>query len=236
VRGRKPVNLSALEQLVVRFSHLAAEQRWIQEIEVNPLLVSAERMLALDARVVLYPAGTREEDLPKTAIRPYPVQYVKPWQEFLIRPVRPEDEPRMVRFHGTLSDRSVYLRYFHLMNFDQRVAHERLARICFVDYDREMVLVAEQEDEILAVGRLTRARQGNEAELAVLISDAMQGHGLGTELFRRLIEIARAEGLERVTAEILPENDHMVKICRMLGFGLRYSIDEHVVKADLPLN
>jgi acetyltransferase len=99
-----------------------------------------------------------------------------------------------------------------------------------------MVLVAEQDNAILAVGRLTRARQGNEAELAVLISDVMQGHGLGTELFRRLIEIARAEGLERVTAEILPENDHMVRICRQLGFGLRYSIDEHVVKAELPLN
>ena len=182
----------------------------------------------------------REEDLPKTAIRPYPVQYVKPWRfedgkEVLIRPVRPEDEPKMVRFHGTLSEHSVYLRYFHMMKLDQRVSHERLARICLVDYDREMVLVAEQENEILAVGRLTRARQGNEAELAVLISDVMQGHGLGTELVRRLIEIARAEGLERVTAEILPENDHMVKICRQLGFGVRYSINEHVVKADLPL-
>jgi acetyltransferase len=241
VRGRKPVDLDALEQLVVRFSYLAAEQRWIKEIDINPLLVSAERLIALDARVVLYPAGTREEDLPRTAIRPYPVHYVKPWRfedgkEFLIRPVRPEDEPKMVRFHGTLSDRSVYIRYFHMMNLDQRVSHERLARICFVDYDREMVLVAEQDNAILAVGRLTRARQGNEAELAVLISDVMQGHGLGTELFRRLIEIARAEGLERVTAEILPENDHMVRICRQLGFGLRYSIDEHVVKAELPLN
>jgi acetyltransferase len=240
VRGRKPVDLDALEQLVVRFSQLAAEQRWIKEIDINPLLASAARLIALDARVVLHAPNTREEDLPRTAIRPYPVQYVKPWRfedgkEILIRPIRPEDEPRIARFHGTLSDRSVYLRYFHLMNLDQRVSHERLTRICFVDYDREMVLVAEQENEILAVGRLTRAHQGNEAELAVLISDAMQGHGLGTMLFRRLIEIARAEGLERVNAEILPENDHMVRICRQLGFRLRYSVDDHVIQADLPL-
>jgi len=141
----------------------------------------------------------------------------------------------MVRFHGTLSERSVYLRYFHMMKLDQRVSHERLARICFADADREMVLVAERDNEILGVGRLSRAPQAKEAELALLISDGMQGHGLGTELFRRLIEIARAEGLERVTAEILPENDHMVRICRQLGFQVRYSIDEHVVKAELPL-
>jgi len=140
VRGRKPVDLAALETLIVRFSQLVIEQRVIQEIDINPLLVSSHGLLALDARVVLHPPELREEELPRTAIRPYPSQYAEAWlmkdqRSVTIRPIRQEDEPMMVRFHETLSDRSVHFRYFHLINLSQRVAHERLAPYCFIDYD-----------------------------------------------------------------------------------------------------
>lgn len=146
----------------------------------------------------------------------------------------------MARFHATLSERSVYLRYFHMIPLDSRIAHERLTRICFIDYDREMVLVAERhnpgtgEREILAVGRLTKADQANEAEVALLTGDEFQGHGLGTELAKRLVEIGRAEGLDRVTADILGENRQMMEICRHLGFRLRYDGDG-IVKAELEI-
>lgn len=180
-------------------------------------------------------------------MRPYPEQFVKPWtvddsSEVLIRPIRPADEPLMARFHATLSERSVYLRYFHMLALDTRIAHERLRRICFVDYDREMALVAERRDpatgerEILAVGRLNKADEANEAEFAVLIGDKCQGHGLGTELVKRLLEVARAEGLDHVTADILAENRQMLEICKLLGFRLRHSVVEHVVKATLSLD
>jgi acetyltransferase len=174
------------------------------------------------------------------AIRPYPLQFVKPWvsedgTEVLIRPIRPEDEPMLARFHATLSERSVYLRYFHMLPLDTRIAHERLTRICFIDYDREMVLVAELEGEILAVGRLSKADHANEAEFALLTSDKFQGHGLGTELLKRLLEIARLEGLKRVTADILGENRQMIEICRLLGFRLKHSMGEGVVKAELEI-
>jgi acetyltransferase len=155
--------------------------------------------------------------------------------EVLIRPIRPEDEPLMARFHATLSERSVYLRYFHMLPLDARIDHKRLTRICFIDYDREMVLVAEQAAEILAVGRLIREGNAKEAEFAVLISDEFQGHGLGTELLKRLIEIARADGLDRVTADILGENRQMIEICKLLGFRLEYGGDS-VVKAKLDLH
>ena len=138
-------------------------------------------------------------------------------------------------FHATLSERSVYLRYFHMLPLDARVDHDRLSRICFIDYDREMVLVAERDREILAVGRLVRAENEKEAEFAVLISDKFQGHGLGTELLKRLIEIARADGLDRVMAEILGENRQMIEICKQLGFHLEYA-GQNVVKAELDLN
>ncbi len=231
VRGRKPVDLAALERLLVRFSYLVMEQRWIKEIDMNPLLASADGLLVLDARVVLHSRDVT--DPPAPVIRPYPIQYVKPWRfedgtEVTIRPIRPEDERLMVAFHVRLSERSIYQRYFHLLTLDQRVSHDRLVRVCFGDYDREIALVAEQRDpgtpdsEILAVGRLSKAHLMNEAELAVLIVDEYQGHGLGTELSRRLIEIARSEKLDRVTAEILASNRQMIEVCRGLGFRFQH--------------
>ncbi len=246
VRGRKPVDLAALERLLVRFSYLVAEQRWIKEIDINPLLASEDRLVALDARVVLQPSNVPERDLPRLAIRPYPVQYVRSWRmedgaDVVLRPIRPEDEPLMVRFHSRLSERSVYLRYFHLLHLDHRVAHDRLTRICFIDYDREMALVAERanpetgEREILAVGRLTKSHRANEGEFALLIADGFQGHGLGTELLRELVSIGRAEGLDRIVADMLPENDHMIRVARQLGFEVRHSAADHVVKARLEL-
>ncbi len=228
VRGRKPVDLAALEQLLVRFSFLVLEQSWIKEIDINPLLASPEGLLALDARVVLHSQDVLKP--PKPAIRPYPVQYVKTWRfedgtEILIRPIRPEDEPSIARFHARLSERSVYQRYFHLMNLDQRVAHDRLVRVCFGDYDREIALVAELGGEILAVGRVSKAHLVNEAELAVLIVDEYQGHGLGTQLWNQLLEIAGFEKLDRVTAEILAGNRQMLEVCRQFGFHLEPVMD-----------
>jgi acetyltransferase len=237
VRGRKRVDLAKLEQLLVRFSYLAIEQRWIKEIEINPLLASAEGLCALDARVVLHSKDVL--DPPGAAIRPYPVQYVKPWRfedgtEVIIRPIRPEDEQLIVRFHGNLSDRSIYQRYFRHFPLDDRVAHDRLLRVCFGDYDREIALVAEstgsknQQAEILAVGRLSKAHLLNEAELALLIADDYQGRGLGSELARRLIEIARSEKLERMTVDVLGENRQMLEVCEGLGFHLSLTEDDVV--------
>jgi acetyltransferase len=121
-----------------------------------------------------------------------------------------------------------------MLPFDARIDHQRLARICSIDYDREMVLVAERGKEIVAVGRLIREDDSKEAEFAVLISDTFQGHGLGTELVKRLIEIARSDGMDRVIADILGENRQMIEICKLLGFRLEYA-GESVVKAELDL-
>ncbi len=142
----------------------------------------------------------------------------------MIRPIRPEDEPLMAKFHETISDRSVYLRYFHMENLSSRVDHERLFQKCFIDYDREMALVADfhnpqtGEHEILGVARLTKMPGEREGEVAVLVSDAKQGQGLGTEFLRRLIEVARGEKLERIVANILPENLAMRSLAEHFSF------------------
>jgi acetyltransferase len=247
VRGRASVDLDALEKLLVRFSQLVVEQPWIKELDINPLLASPECLVSLDARVVLHDPDTDEEKLPRSAIRPYPNQYVsqtmtKDGTPITVRPIRPEDEPLMLRFHESLSERSVYMRYFQMLKLDSRTAHERLMRICFTDYDREMALVAERrnlesgEREILGVGRLSKERAApSEAEISVLVSDRFQRQGLGTILLERLLEIGRAEGLRRITAVILFDNRPVQRLLRKLGFHLRRDREEGVVKADLDL-
>ncbi len=249
VRGRDPVDLEALETMLVRFSQLVVEQPRVKEIDVNPLLArpGEDGLLALDARVVLHPYMTDDQDLPTPAIRPYPRQYIgmhtmRNGEEARIRPIRPEDEPKLVTFHERLSERSVYLRYASLMKLEQRVAHERLARICFIDYDREMALVAERTDEegdeeIIGVGRLTQQPGRNEAEFAMLVIDEFQEEGIGTELLRRLVQVGEDEGLDRITADILDQNRAMQRVCEKLDFELVRSSDpdEDMVKAVKPL-
>jgi acetyltransferase len=244
--ARANIDLPALEQIMVRFSLLVVEQKWIREIDVNPLLVSSERIVALDARIVLHGLDVQPEAIPELAIRPYPTQYVSPWKmrdgtSVIIRPIRPEDEPLMVKFHETLSDRSVYFRYFHAMQLNQRVAHERLTRICFIDYAREMALVVYREDlpagnrEILGVGRLMKLHGAKEGEFAIVVSDHWHHRGLGFELLRRLLEIGRDEKLVRIFGEILPDNRDMLKVCDKLGFRRHHSPDNGVIRAEIDL-
>ncbi|MCJ7709356.1 MAG: acetate--CoA ligase family protein, partial [Chloroflexi bacterium] len=148
VRGRQPVDRDVLTALLVRFSQLVAEQPRIAEIDINPLLASPERIIALDARVVLHPAEIADADLPRLAIRPYPHEYLRETTTddgvaLTVRPIRPEDEPGVARFHSRLSEATVLARYGKNRSLSERTAHERLTRICFVDYDRQFGLVAE---------------------------------------------------------------------------------------------
>jgi acetyltransferase len=147
----------------------------------------------------------------------------------------------MVQFHSTLSDRSVYFRYFYAMQLAQRIAHDRLTRICFIDYEREMALVVLRDDpatgqsEILAVGRLIKLHATKEGEFAILVSDSWHHRGLGLELLKRLVDIGRDEKLSRIFGEILPENRDMLRVCDKLGFRRQYSAEEGVVRAEIEL-
>ena len=245
VRGRKPVDVSALEQLLVRFAQLVLEQPWIKEIDINPLLASPENLLALDARIVVHDSAMTAERLPRAAIRPYPAQYVWNWRlkdgtAVTIRPIRPEDEPLMVKFHSTLSERSVYLRYFCSLSLSTRVEHERLVRICFGAYDRGFALVADRKNpetgqhEVLGVGRFSAINRG-EAEAAVLVADPWQGRGLGTELLAGVARVARDEKFKRLSGEILRDNLATQAIFRKAGFKLRAMEDPASVAATLEL-
>jgi acetyltransferase len=243
VRGRKPVDLEKLEELLVRFSELVVENPRIADIEINPLLAGPDGLVALDARVILHPAGVSDTALPRPAIRPYPSQYVSSWQssdktDFTVRPIRPDDESLLVDFHRQLSDTSVYMRYFLPLKLDVRVSHERLFTKCFIDYDREIAMVAEYshdgERHLAGIARMVRKHSGNSAEVAFLVADKFQNRGLGTYLLERIIHIARKEGLAALEAATLSENFNMKDMFVRAGF--RFSPPEHgVVTASLQL-
>lgn len=245
-RGRKAVDWGLLERILVRFSRLVVEHPRIREIDINPLLVSDDEICALDARIILHPPSITDKQLPRSAIRPYPEKYSEEWitragDHLRIRPIRPEDEPKMVVFHRTLSDRSVHMRYFAGISYQQRTAHERLTRVCAIDYDLEMALVAEAMDdgdrygEIVGVGRLVRNLEVNDSEFALIVSDEYQRRGVGAELLRRLVQIARDERLEAVKGWIVPSNSAMQNLTRKLGFDVRFNTSEQLVLATLSL-
>ncbi len=241
-RGEAPINQELVEEIMVRFSQLVAEQAWIKEIDVNPLFVSSKRCVALDARIVLHEPGTAEKNLSKPAIRPYPIEYIqslelKNGQKASVRPIRPEDEPMLVQFHKALSEKSVQTRYMGVMSLDRRIAHERLVRVCFNDYDRDLALVVDvanektKDHEIVAIARLSIDPLTREAEYSMIVSDSHQGQGLGSKLAALSMEIARKENLKKVWAEMLTENVAMRKILQKLKFKIREDLKDGLVKA-----
>jgi acetyltransferase len=244
VRGRKPIDKDALASLLVRFSELVAEQPRIAEIDINPLLASPERIIALDARVVLHPAEIADADLPRLAIRPYPHEYelegcTDDGVRMLIRPVRPEDEPTLARFHAGLSTQTVVARYGIDRPLAERTAHDRLTRICFADYDRQFAIVAEvlKDDaaapEFAAIARVSRVHASDDRHLTMTVADAWQRRGVGACLIRAAIAVAKGEGVANLVSELSPRNARMRELLEAEGFT--FEEREGVVVATLPI-
>ncbi|MFT5917759.1 MAG: acetyltransferase, partial [Bacteroidia bacterium] len=236
--------LERIEQFLVQFSHLIAEQPLIKEVDINPLAVSANDLVILDAKITLH-NSEESKSIPPLAIRPYPYEYEEIWDlkddyTVFVRPIRPDDEPLAVDFHKNLSDESVYFRYFYSASFNYRVSHKRLAKICFVDYEREIAVVVlskTQPQELLAVGRIiklnTASSDKTEAEFALSVIDGMQGLGMGSRLMDFLIRIAKNEGIGALMADILPENKAMKQVCLKFGFEVYFDEVESILKARL---
>jgi len=197
--------------------------------DINPLIASPDGLLALDARVLIH-EGNDKAALPKLAIRPYPNKYVSQWTMrdgtiVVIRPIKAEDEILGQAFHASLSDRTVYMRYLSPMLLNARIAHERLARVTHNDYDREIALVVEGDEDgkraIFGIARLSKMRgTDEEGRMTMLIADLYQGKGLGKELVTRIIKIGRDEKIKRITSMIARENEPMKKLCQSMGFTL----------------
>ena len=246
IRGRAAVDITELERILVRFSTLVIENPRIKEIDINPLLAGPEKLVALDARVILFPADVPDADLPRPAIRAYPTQYVHTvitddGQSILLRPIMPQDEPLIIQFHHSLSNESVRHRFCNIMKLEDRISHERLVRVCMNDYDREIALVAQHTrhdgtPEIVGVSRLSKIRGTSEAEAAVIVADVWQNRGIGTALLEEAIKIARMEGVSRVFASALPENMEIQHLlANKLGFKVTSDVQSPTIHFELNL-
>ncbi len=242
-RGRPGADLDALLETLMRFSYLIADCPEIAEVDVNPLLAGPDGVVALDARVILDPAGASRVTLPfgHLAIRPYPEELtttatLADGRPVTLRPIKAEDEPLWQEMLAASSEESRRARFRGAI----RITHELAARFCFIDYDREMAIVAElQEDgrpRLAGVVRLVADAGREQAEYAVLVADPWQGLGVSTLLTDRSLEIARSWGVRRVWAETDPVNRRMLAVMRSRGFAMRTEPQDGVVHATLDLS
>jgi acetyltransferase len=241
VRGQKPIDFAGLETLLARFSMLLCDCRDIEEIDINPLLASPERVIAVDARVLLCAPDLPEDRRPRLAIHPYPNQYTAPHTlgdgtQVLIRVIRPEDEPLIAAFHAGHSPHTIRMRFFSMV---KTLSRESLIRLCHLDYDRAIALVAVEKDDgkerICGVSRFFMDPESREAEFAVVVGDTWQGKGLGWHLMQRLIAVARDRGVRELVGDVLRENMNMLQLTQQLGFSVHETGDPNVVQVRLPL-
>ena len=227
-RGRPGVDLDRLLEVLMRFSYLVADYPEIVEIEVNPLLVTQDGAVALDARAVVDQSllGRRPARFSHLSIRPYPEEYTaakvtSDGLHVVLRPIKPEDEPLWHEMLNACSPESVHSRF---RGFVKHASHEVGARFCFIDYDRELGIVAEVEEDgarrLAGVGRLVADPDHREAEYALLVADPWQGRGLSDEITAYCLEIAGPWGVDSVHAETTPDNARMIAVLRNNGFDL----------------
>jgi acetyltransferase len=236
-RGRPAMNIDQLVEVLMRFSYLISENASIAELDVNPLLVTADSVMALDARVVLdrETATSKPRPYSHVAIRPYPVEFIrtvmlKDGSSVVLRPIRPEDEPMWHEHLKHCSQRSIWQRFRYLF---KESTHEMATRFCFVDYDRTMAIVAEVETnssrQIVGVARLVADADHSVAEYAILLADDWQGRGLGNILTDFCFEICSNWGIDRVYAETTIDNQAMQKILRRQKFKQKKAGDGDVL-------
>ncbi len=227
LRGKKPVNLMKLEQLIVSYANLVADFPEIEEMDVNPIAVAQGNPIALDARIAIDPSyldGNDQPLYPHLVITPYPTRYITPYNlsdgvQVLLRPIRPEDEPLEYEMLASLSPESVRGRFFQSI---KSLGHSELTRFCNIDYEREIAFVAELREasvrKMIGVGRIIMESDMKSGEFALLTHDDYQGKGLGYKLLDMLIGVAQEKKLEMLYGVILSDNHRMLSLCRNTGF------------------
>lgn len=227
-RGKPPVNMDRLIEVIIRLSYLAADYPEIAELDINPLLVTPEAAIALDARIGIEPAHTAAggDRYAHLALHPYPEEYVTPvtladGTPVLLRPIKPEDEPLWLEMLGNCSQESIYSRFRYAFHWQ---SHDVATRYCYIDYDREIAIVAELNENgrrsLLGVGRLIADPDHQAVEYAVLVIDAWQQKELGSLLTDTCMEIARRWRLKRIVAQTTTDNARMIAVFRRRGFQI----------------
>ena len=228
-RNMPAANTDSLVDVLLRVSNMACELPWIQEMDINPLILDERGAMAVDARIVVGVPKPSTDAYAHMAIHPYPSDLDTSFQlpdgrDVTIRPIRPEDAEIEQEFIRNLSDEAKYFRFMHAIH---ELTPEMLVRFTQIDYDREMALIATTEEDGTetqhGVVRYVTNPDQNSAEFALVISDEFQGHGIGQRMMKRLMEIARARGLDLMEGEVLTANHRMLDLVRSMDFQVQRS-------------
>jgi acetyltransferase len=241
-RGKPPADLAKLEQIILSFSNLVADFPEIAEMDINPIAMSDGKAVALDARIILdknYKNGS-SSSTPHLIISPYPTKYVTNWRlpdgtDVLLRPIRPEDEPLEHEMLTSLSAKTLKERFFQPI---RQITHEMHVRLCNIDYEREMAIVAEIKEggkkKIIGTGRLIMEPDLKKGEFAVLVHDTYQGKGVGYKLVDTVIGIGHEKGIEEIYGFVLSDNMNMLNMSKKLGCTIE-PLEEGITKVTLLL-
>jgi len=240
-KGVEPPDLGALDELITMMSNLVVDFPEIAEIDVNPVVISEGKPIAVDARIIIDQSvldGT--PDSPHLVITPYPTRFVTPWKltdgtEVLLRPIKPEDEPMIDQMLATMSDDALRDRFFDGIPVWN---HARLVRFTNIDYEREIAMVAEltrgKKKRIIGVGRLLGDPERGPGEFTVLVHNEFHGRGLGFKLVDVVIGIAEEKGFKRIFGWVTANNERMLTLTAELGFQTE-STDDGVRRVYLDL-
>ena len=235
-RNQPEANIVQLVDVLQRISEIICELPEVRELDINPLLVDEEGVIAVDARVIVARPETSTARYGHMAIHPYPVELVTQWQladgtDVVVRPIRPEDAEIEQEFVKSLSAESKYFRFMQSLD---KLTPLMLARFTQIDYDREMALVAviregTPDAEMLSVTRYVSNPDRHSCEFALTVGDNWQRLGIGQEMMRRLMAVARDRGIEVMEGEVLSNNSKMLALCERMGFRIAHDGPERDV-------
>ena len=239
-RGANPIDMDALEQVLLRVSEMVCELPHLREMDINPIIVDESGAVAVDARIVIDSApqasSGRASDYHHLSILPYPARYEKTLPlrgggEYTIRPIHPDDAHMLKKLVSELSPQS---RYFRFVSSMAELPPSMLARFTLIDYDREMALVAvikertatpegdiTETERIVGVSRYVTNPDQSSCEFALVVADDFNGKGLGSRLMESIMDVARDKGLAEIEGLVLANNSGMLKLMRGLGYQVK---------------
>ncbi|MFO1154985.1 MAG: bifunctional acetate--CoA ligase family protein/GNAT family N-acetyltransferase [Rhodospirillales bacterium] len=233
-------DISAVCLALVQVSQMIIDVPEIAAVEINPLLVDDRGAYVADAQLLIAPATEVSER--RLAIRPYPKELEEEFisnsgRKFLLRPIRPEDEPAHHDFVGKCTPEDMRLRFFHLV---RALPHAEMARLTQIDYDREMAFIAtgiadNGQIETLGVVRTVADLNNDKAEYAILVRSDMKGQGLGRKLMKKIVDYCRSRGTRRIVGLVLRDNVPMLDLIQRLGFTARKVPDDDLMEVELEL-
>ncbi len=240
-RGMKGADISSIQFLLYKFAYLIQDFPEINAIDINPFAVDEKSGIVLDAKVILDEKLFGKKILPYShmVISPYPKEYITKYKmengkDAILRPIKPEDEPLEGEMFRTFSEETQRFRFFQLI---KDITHQLLIRYTQIDYDREIAIIAEVEEEgkkkMAGVVRLIADPYNETAEFAIVVGDPWHKLGLGNKFTDYILEIARKRRIKKVCANVLKDNHIMLHMFTKRGFKI--TMEEDSCYAELKL-